>query len=68
MSYRLIRIVTCDMSGCESATPVQGDDDSLAKSGWRELRIVNQRPMHVCPVCAKADRPDWFPEEIWNAK
>ena len=57
MSYRLIRVLLCDIDDCQTPSPyvLQGEDDTPLKEGWAET-IIGDEKLHTCPNCVKLGR------------
>lgn len=54
MSYKIVRVLTCDAPGCEAPSPyvLQGEDDQARRDGWAEYRNGPLLPpLHLCPAC-----------------
>lgn len=52
MSYKLMRMCTCDGEDCSQAIILQGEDDQLTTAGWKEFQSGLKR-LHLCPICLK---------------
>jgi len=65
MSYKLVRIITCDNPECHNRDAVpyalSGEDDLPLFEGWREFQCGvsgASLTLHACPSC-----PGWIPEQ-----
>ena len=66
MSYRVIRVLLCDVPDCQTPVPfvLMGDDDLAVQEGWTEQIALTGEKIHTCPICAAAGRMADKPREL----
>jgi hypothetical protein len=65
MAWRVIwhiRCETCDKLGPASPRSDWAEKQALAK-GWLLGNVHDGIHLHLCPECAKLERPDWWPNK-----
>ena len=66
MSYRVIRVLLCDVPDCQTPAPyaLMGDDDMAKDEGWVETESPKGVKLHVCPTCVASGRTAAEPREL----
>lgn len=65
MSYRVVRVIICDIKECETPSPYalhgqgESDDANAEADGWKEYIHPAGRKFHICPTCLAAGKGEY---------